>query len=143
MQIPSHQIQNVLKVYSKQLSQGRMIEGQKDAGSLPSVDMAIVPANEKRQAIIDRVTAEIVEKITSFGPHHAVDHQADDGLRDELRKPDKLNPAVKGQFVFRVIDDNNRKTTNTLSVEDSSFLIQRLEKLAREAVEKNMESENS
>jgi hypothetical protein len=37
-------------------------------------------------------------------------------------------------FVFNVIDTINNKTTNTISVEDSSFLIQRLEQLSKDAI---------
>jgi hypothetical protein len=43
-------------------------------------------------------------------------------------------------FVFNVIDTVNQKTKNTLSVEDSSFLIKRLEQLSKEAGDKKMES---
>jgi hypothetical protein len=39
----------------------------------------------------------------------------------------------KAGFVFNVIDTIDKKTTNTVSVEDSSFLIQRLEQLSKDA----------
>ncbi|NIV99790.1 hypothetical protein GWN26_11935, partial [Candidatus Saccharibacteria bacterium] len=40
-------------------------------------------------------------------------------------------------FVFNVIDDLNKKTTTALSVKDTKFLIDRLEQLAKDAVEKD------
>ena len=43
-------------------------------------------------------------------------------------------------FVFNAIDTINQKNKNTLSVDDSSFLIQRLEQLAKKAGDKKMES---
>jgi len=39
-----------------------------------------------------------------------------------------------------VIDDKNKKKTTAISVEDSNFLLQRLEQLAQDAVDKNIES---
>jgi hypothetical protein len=50
---------------------------------------------------------------------------------------DKVSASAKPNrvgFVFNVIDTINNKTTNTVSVEDSSFLIQRLEQLSKDAV---------
>ena len=38
-------------------------------------------------------------------------------------------------FVFNVIDGINKKTTNTVSVEDSNFLIQRLDQLSKDTME--------
>jgi len=43
-------------------------------------------------------------------------------------------------FVFNVIDTINQKRRNTLSVEDSSFLIKRLEQLSKEEGDKKTES---
>ena len=43
-------------------------------------------------------------------------------------------------FVFNVIDTINQKRRNTLSVEDSSFLIKRLEQLSKEVSDKKTES---
>jgi hypothetical protein len=51
---------------------------------------------------------------------------------------DKVSASAKRDkvgFVFNVIDAINNKTTNTISVEDSSFLIQRLEELSKDAID--------
>ena len=61
MQIPSYQIQNVLKVYSRQLSQGK-IPGRNNIANANkiSADSVTISPEGKRQAIIDKVASNIV-----------------------------------------------------------------------------------
>jgi hypothetical protein len=139
MLIPSHQIHNVLKVYSKQLSQTRMLERQKELDRKQPMDNVNISAEAKRQSIIDKVAADIVERITQSGPQDDVEKGIIDKLEGELGKSVSFNSRREDKFVFNVINSNNEKTTNTLEVENSMFLIKRLEQLAKEAVDKNME----
>jgi hypothetical protein len=140
MLIPTHQIHNVLKVYSKQLSQTRMIERQKELGRKQPTDNVTISAEAKRQSIIDKVAADIVDRITQSGPQDDVEKQIVGKLETEIGQPVSFANRREDQFVFNVIDGNNEKTTNTLAIENSGFLINRLEQLAKEAVDKNMES---
>jgi hypothetical protein len=139
MHIPSHQIHNVLKVYSKQLSQTRMLERQRELDRKQPMDNVNISAEAKRQSIIDKVAADIVERITQSGPQDDVEKGIIDKLEGELGKSVSFNSRREDKFVFNVINSNNEKTTNTLEVENSMFLIKRLEQLAKEAVDKNME----
>ena len=139
MLIPSHQIHNVLKVYSKQLSQTRMLERQKELDRTQPMDNVNISAEAKRQSIIDKVAADIVERITQSGPQDDVEKGIIDKLEGELGKSVSFNSRREDKFVFNVINSNNEKTTSTLEVENSMFLIKRLEQLAKEAVDKNME----
>ena len=70
MQIPSYQIQNVLKVYSRQLSQGKILSRSNKFGSdiKTSADSVTISSEGKRQAIIDKVAANIVDRIITEGP---------------------------------------------------------------------------
>ena len=95
MQIPSYQINNILKVYTRQLSQSKLIDRQKEFAQASSPDNIEISSEGKRQTVIEQVSADII---------------------------------------------NNEKVTQTLSVEDSDFLIKRLEELVKAAVDKNMES---
>jgi hypothetical protein len=139
MLIPSHQIHNVLKVYGKQLSQTRMLERQKELDRKQPMDNVNISAEAKRQSIIDKVAADIVDRITRSGPQDDVEKGIIDKLEGELGKSVSFNSRREDKFVFNVINSNNEKTTNTLEIENSMFLIKRLEQLAKEAVDKNME----
>lgn len=138
MHIPSHQIHNVLKVYSRQLSQTRMLERQKALGRTQPSDKINISAEAKRQSIIDKVAADIVDRITQSGPQDDVEKGIIDKLEDELGQSVSFKDANDGKFIFNVIDDNDGKTTNALQVENTVFLMNRLEQLAKEAVDKNM-----
>ncbi len=139
MEIPTYQIHKVMKVYTKQLTQTRVLERQRALGKKPSADRINISAEGKRQAIIDKVASDVVERITNFGPRDEFDQEIVDKLEDEIGQRIEFKKQNQSQFVFNVFDEKNQKKTNTLSVEDSSFLIKRLEELAKEAVNKNME----
>ena len=118
MQIPSYQIQNVLKVYSKQLSQGRTQEFGNDIHYSGKV---------KISAIIEKVASGIVEKIK------------DVDFKDRRHKSVERNRKKSEHFTFNSIDENNKKITQTISVENSTFVLKRMKQLAREAAGETVE----
>lgn len=140
MQIPSYQIQNVLKVYSRQLSQGKMLSRNKfGTSNNVSADSVSISSEGKRQAIVDKVAANIVDKIITEGPKEKNEEQITEQIERELGK--KINfTKGKTQFTYTTIDDDNNKTTQTLSVEDSQFVVKRMTELARKVADNNMES---
>jgi len=138
MQIPNHQVHNVLKVYSKQLSQARVMERKKVLSQQPGEDKITLSAAGKRQALIEKVAADIVERITQSGPQDNVDQEIMDKLEDEFGQPIDFNQK-DNNFVFNVIDKNNEKTTTAFQMDDPGYFMNRLEQLAKEAVDKNME----
>lgn len=138
MQIPNHQIHNMLKVYSKQLSQARMLEHRKALIPKAAAEKISLSAVGKRQTIIDKVATDIVERITQSGPQDKVDQEIVKQLEDELGQPIGFKEK-NNAFVFNVINQDNEKTTSTIQVGNADYLMKRLEELAREAVDKNME----
>ena len=139
MQIPSYQIQNVLKVYSRQLSQGKILSRNKfSQANKISADNVTLSSEGKRKAIIDKVAANIVDKIITEGPKEKSEEKITSQIEQELGK--KINfSKEKNQFTYTVIDENNEKVTHTLSVEDSNFIVKRMTELAREVADSNME----
>ena len=130
MHIAAYQIHNILKVYSKKLTQGRLLNRQGTSDTESTED--------KRQAVVDKVASDIVDRITKQGL------QKEDSESVSQNKAEIKNTASGGadnnntDFIFNVIDQNNEKTTNSMSVENPDFLAKRLEQLAKEAVHKNM-----
>ena len=139
--IPSYQIHNVLKVYSRQVSQSRIIERQKDLSTKTSDDKIDISAECKRKMIVDKVAADIVDRITQFGPKDPIEQDIVDQLQNELGKPAESDKedGKNQDFIFNVIDDENNKTTNSLSLESTHFITKKLEQLAKEEVDRNME----
>jgi len=121
MHIPAYQIHNVLNTYSLQLFKAGTVSQKADSGSDPFADRT--PPEIRRQAVIDKVAAEIIQRITRLDalPDNHLAHlsfPADrtDALRTEIRK---------NHFVFNTLDVHNIKTSRTLSIEDSIFFIKR------------------
>lgn len=141
MQIPSYQIQNVLKLYSRQLSQGKIIARDKTLGrSQNSADNVKLSAEGRRTAIIEKVTTSIVDRITTEGPQQEQEYKIAAQVEEELGHKINFTQKKEEMFSFTTIDENNNKTTKTLSVEDSEFVIRRLTELARQAADNNIES---
>ena len=144
MQIPSYQIQNVLKNYSRQLSQGKILARNQTAGrSQTSADNVSISAEAKRTTILEKVTATIVDRITTMGPQEEFELKIADQVQQELGQTINFTQKKEDSFSFTSIDEDNVKTIKTLSVEDSQFVIRRLTELARKAADSNMATINT
>ncbi|MBF0226527.1 MAG: hypothetical protein HQK76_13820 [Desulfobacterales bacterium] len=151
MYVPNYQIHNVLKVYSKQIANARMGERKLQVNNASSKvnevprppvlgDKVSITSGEKRQMIIDKIASKIVDRITKFGPQDDTDNEIVGKLQEELGAPVSFSKKKNSlAFVYQVIDEDNNKKINSVSLEESDFLINRLEELAKEAVNKNME----
>ena len=120
MHIPAYQIHNVLNTYSLQLFKAGTVTQNADSGSNPSVGR--MSPETSRMAVIDKVAAEIVQRITRLDTltagHSAPSPVPADQTDDTLRTENQYN-----QFVFNSLDIHNIKTSRTLSIEDSIFLL--------------------
>ena len=118
MHVPSYQINNVLKVYSKQVSQSKALNHQKNLGldNAPTHDKITLSSEGKRKAVIDKVASDIINRLTS--PDTSGNKEAE--VAAQIRKEKGNTPDVErkknGRFVYNYIGENNEKTTSTLSV---------------------------
>jgi len=133
MYIPSYQMHNVLNVYSKQLSQNRIGCNSKNQFQKSLTDQIKLSPEAKRKATIERVAKEILDKITQLGNQNTENQVAEEVSAQERSGQGKSKKA--NQFIFNVIDELNKKKQNSLSIEDTHFLVNRLEQLVKEAVE--------
>ena len=142
MQIPSYQISNVIKVYSKQLSQSRMLSRQNSAESMQKqpLDTIKISAEGKRQTLINKVSDEVFSRITKYGPQDSTEQDIVNKLSNEIKKNQNGSSEKNNKFVFNFISEDNEKVTNAISIEGSKVLSERLGSLARNNVAKDMES---
>jgi len=121
MHIPAYQIHNVLNTYSLQLFKAGTVTQNSDSGSDSSASR--ISPETSRKAVIDKVAAEIVQRITcldTLTAGHITPSPVPTGRTDTLRTEIRNN-----QFVFNVLDIHNIKTSRTLSIEDSIFFIKK------------------
>ena len=140
MNISNYQMHNVLKVYTRQLSRNRTSEYRGLKTSKPASDSISISAEAKREAINDRITNEIVDRITRKGPQTDIDRDIVDQLTNEIDGQGAFDQSNGSDFVYNVIDADREKEKTRLSVEDSDFLVKRLEQLAKKAADKMMAS---
>ena len=142
MHIPSYQINNVIKVYSRQISQNRLAEKQKSLGleQPKSSDSITISEEGKRQTIRNKVSEDILGRITSYGHKDDGDQDTVDSASHGFDGEFKGYNSKENQFIFNFISGNNEKVTGTLSVEDSKIVSRRLEQLARETTDRNLDS---
>ena len=136
MIVTNHQIQNVLKVYTSQLSKGLIEGAQQMSIRKPIADTMEGSAESDRQTLIERLTKTIVRRIIRKDPRlendRRIDAQMTDGVINE--KTTKLQ-----EFAYNRIDGDATKTLNILTMVDPGDLIKRLEHHATKAVEKNLD----
>ena len=140
MFVSSYQVHNVLNAYSKQLSQDRSVQKLNPGNKKQPLDQINLSTEGKFRATIERVAQDILSKISNYGSKGEIKTQEQDPSRKNAKNNFESDNKKETAFVFNVINDLNKKTTTALSVKDTNFLIDRLEQLAKDAVEKEADS---
>jgi len=113
LQIPAYQIQNVLRLYFKQLGEGKILE--KSGRFVMSCDSPRAISSEgTRQTIIGKVAAGIVEKIISEAGESAP--LTPSTVRQVPRSLSAMESTChrdKTRFTYLLIDPDDRQTIQT------------------------------
>jgi hypothetical protein len=122
LQIPPYQIQNVLRLYFRQLGEGKIMDKTRRAVTpdLASESPGPISSEGTRQAIIDKVAAGIVAKIITEGPKK--------GNQTPVTGRHKQAPAgqtichwSKSRFTYTLVDrHNNRKSQTAKDIQADS-----------------------
>ena len=136
MHISNYQMHNVLNVYSKQLSQNGTVNKSKTEFKKTLTDQIDLSPEGKRKATIEKVSNEILNKISELGNKVAADTYDINLSKDQSAPTKEPQGSTENEFVFNVIDRVNRKKTTTYSAKDIDFLIKSIEQLTKEFVEK-------
>jgi hypothetical protein len=134
MFVPSYQMHNVLNVYSKKLRHNITSKDQNMSKNPPS-DRVDLTSEGKRRTTIEKISKDIFDKIIRFGSQSDSPHRGSDQIKGIADKEIAATKTNKAGFVYNVIDTINKKTTNTVPVEDSRYLIHRLEQLSKDTMD--------
>ncbi len=126
MYIPSYQIRNVLNTYRKHLCERA---GEKQESGVASSHGQNIKnaARGKRQTINKMVGCDIFDKINQFCTRLNAEGKTDLQVQMASEKPAGLKHDREKPFIFNVIDENNEKSSHSLSVEDSDFFLKDLD----------------
>jgi hypothetical protein len=133
MHIHGYQIQNVLNVYRQQLSRGTVRNGpgglDMDKAATDRIDIADY---SQRKTLFEKISSEIVERITQFKPEAAgkasFSGQFTRTMGDGQDEVDSVGRPVTA-FSYTLIDANNRKTTQNLSIRQLNLSNEKVESL--------------
>jgi hypothetical protein len=134
MEISAYQINNVLRVYGEQLRQS-LISNQPEDTDTNAPHRIDISAKARRETIIEDITSNMIERITQFGPGDNVEKEVFKKLESEHGKPLAINEDRHNELIFKEIDGNG-ETINSLSIEDSKFLTNKLKDITKESAEK-------
>jgi hypothetical protein len=124
MVISAHHINNVLRVYGDQLCKG-MMSDRPDGKDNNTPERISISAKTRRETIIDDIISNIIERITQPVPHYNVGKEVFKKLEYKHGNPETTNDNRHNKLIFKEIDGNG-ETINSLSVEDSKFLTNKL-----------------
>jgi hypothetical protein len=124
MVISEHHINNVLRVYGDQLRQS-MTSDRSECTDANTPERISISAKTRRETIIDDIISNIIERITQFGPHDIVEKEVFKKLRSEHENSLVIDEDPHNKLIFKEIDENG-ETINSLSIENSRFLTNKL-----------------
>lgn len=116
MYIHSYQIHNVLNVYRKQLSHRPGGNSSHSPRTTNVSDRIEISSDGQRKSIMDKISTEIVERITQTSPENQFDKLMTDQLSNESQQPAGVPSQAPSDFKYTVIDEQNRKVTNSLTI---------------------------
>ena len=136
MILSAYHVNNVLRVYGDQLRQSKISSRPKNANpALP--DRISISSNARRKTVIDNITSNIIDKITQFGPQANVEKEVCEKLENEYGKQLSISGDNPNKLIFKEINEHG-ETINSLSIEDSIFLTNKLKEITDETINKNM-----
>ena len=135
MHIPTYQIHNVLNVYSRQIEQGRLSSKAHTEEQALARNPVPPSVGGKREGIINKVAADIIERITRRGP--ICRKRNGRGKAGGTKRPFKARivPEAPDEFVYRTLDSDRNPTVIRVPLEGDDSLLNRLEELADVAEE--------
>jgi hypothetical protein len=136
MFITTYLINNVLRVYGNLLCEGRVAVRQKNTDDGLS-DKISISTKDRRKTIVDNITTNIVNKVTRYGPRDNVEIEVFEKLENEYGGHLAISGEDSDGLIFKEIDENG-ETINSLSIEDSNFLTNKLKEITKETIDKNM-----
>ena len=136
MIISAYQVNNVLRVYGDQLRQSK-ISSKPRYNQTAEPDKISISESARRKAIIDKISSDIVNKITQHGPYETVEKEVFEKLENEYGKNLVVSRNGPNELLFKEIDEDG-ETINSLSIEDSNFLSYKLQEITKETIGENM-----
>lgn len=138
MHIPTHQIHNVLNAYAKRLKKNH--DAKNDAiAKGPEDPFSAYSIEDKRRMIINKISADIIDKIIRSKPHSQrtdPDPNSADSPDSSTRQGRLQNGLQTELLRYNIMTKTGKKVSAEMKILDSDFLIKQLEEIARNGSKK-------
>jgi hypothetical protein len=136
MHIPTHQIHNVLNAYAKRLKKehdaknGAIEKGAEDPSNSYSVE-------DKRRMIINKISADIIDKIIRSQPHRKQNENHSDADSAQTTGQSHLQRDMQTELIrYNIMTKSGEKVSAEMKILDPDYLITQLKEIARKSSEK-------
>ncbi len=96
MAISTYHVHNILKAYGRQLSRKKRLRRTKGVARVGSPGRAIFSTKARHEAVIDRLTSHIINRLVKKGPHEGTGKK---GVKDSESLKDRLQQEIVNRKV--------------------------------------------
>lgn len=138
MVITSYHIQNILRTYSQQLSEGTRLARTRKMEKVEQNDFVKISTEARKRFMVEKISQEMVQNLGNGLERNTTAQEILNRLSQEYGQP--LDVALKGDqgLVFKVMDQGNGEVLNTLSPTDSEQLKTRLLDITKAVISDNL-----
>jgi hypothetical protein len=138
MVITSYHIQNVLRTYSQQLSEGSRLARSRKPEQAEVGDFVKISNEARKRHMVDTISQEMLTNLTQNSERNGTAQEILNRLSQEYGKPLEIDLKGSENLVFKVMDQDRKAVVDTLSSRDSEQLKTRLMDITKTIVSSNL-----
>jgi hypothetical protein len=138
MVITSYHIQNVLRTYSQQISEGSRLARSRKLDKGEQNDFVKISSEARKRHMVDTISQEMLNHLTQTSERNGTAQEILNRLSQEYGKPLEVDLKENESLVFKVMDQAGKEVVDTLSPMDSEQLKSRLMDITKTIVSNNL-----
>ncbi len=138
MVITSYHIQNVLRTYSQQISEGSRLARSRKSDKGEQNDFVKISSEARKRHMVDTISQEMLNHLTQTSERNGTAQEILNRLSQEYGKPLEVDRKENEYLVFKVMDQAGKEVVDTLSPMDSEQLKNRLIDITKTIVSNNL-----
>jgi hypothetical protein len=138
MVITSYHIQNVLRTYSQQISEGSRLARSRKSDRGEQNDFVKISSEARKRHMVDTISQEMFNHLTQTSERNGTAQEILNRLSQEYGKPLEVDRKENENLVFKVMDQAGKEVVDTLSPMDSEQLKNRLIDITKTIVSNNL-----
>ena len=138
MVITSYHIQNVLRTYSQQMSEGSRLARSRKPEKGAQNDFVKISSEARKRHMVDTISQEMLNHLTQTSERNGTAQEILSRLSQEYGQPLEVDLKENENLVFKVMDQAGKEVVDTLSPMDSEQLKNRLMDITKTIVSNNL-----